>query len=84
MAMYKDRLLGGSKVEVGFVDRKRVEEAVDKHLEEPSTSAGKQLEHGDQRHSSLSENRKSEGNICPLLRICLVVTFIICRNAVNL
>ncbi|XP_020093627.1 putative casein kinase II subunit beta-4 isoform X2 [Ananas comosus] len=60
MAMYKDRLLGGSKVEVGFVDRKRVEEAVDKHLEEPSTSAGKQLEHGDQRHSSLSENRKSE------------------------
>lgn len=38
--MYRERGAGGSKSEVGAVDRKRINDALDKHLERssPSTS----------------------------------------------
>lgn len=41
--MYRDRGGGGSKQEIGPIDRKRINEALDKHLEKSSTSISKGL-----------------------------------------
>ena len=40
--MYRDRGVSGSKLEIGPLDRKRINDALDKHLEKtsPSTSRG--------------------------------------------
>lgn len=40
--MYRDRGVSGSKLEIGSLDRKRINDALDKHLEKssPSTSRG--------------------------------------------
>lgn len=73
--MYKDRgVVGGSSR--SEIDRKRINDALDKHLEKsspstsralnnksvPSTSTGKsQLDHRDARTASLSKNKCSDG-----------------------
>ncbi|KAF8380618.1 hypothetical protein HHK36_028107 [Tetracentron sinense] len=62
--MYKERGGVGSKSEIGPFDRKRINDALDKHLEKsvPSTSAGKPPpDLMDTRSASLSKNKCSEG-----------------------
>ncbi|XP_047313986.1 casein kinase II subunit beta-3-like isoform X2 [Impatiens glandulifera] len=39
--MYKERGGGGSKTEVGHIERKRINDALDKHLERPSPSTSR-------------------------------------------
>ena len=78
--MYRERGVG-SKSEIGTIDRKRINDALDKHLERsststsrglsngkekdriplPSTSAGKHLDHRDQRSGSAAKNKRSDG-----------------------
>ncbi|KAG6474861.1 hypothetical protein ZIOFF_064076 [Zingiber officinale] len=71
----------GSKMEVGFLDRKRINDALDKHLEKssPSTSRGLIVKDKDKltlpssasekqpEHSSLSKNKGSDGKVKQML-----------------
>ncbi|KAF2308358.1 hypothetical protein GH714_000249 [Hevea brasiliensis] len=41
--MYRERRIGGSKTEVGLVDRKRINDALDKHLERSSPSTSRAI-----------------------------------------
>ncbi|XP_021646018.2 casein kinase II subunit beta-1 isoform X4 [Hevea brasiliensis] len=41
--MYRERGIGGSKTEVGLVDRKRINDALDKHLERSSPSTSRAI-----------------------------------------
>ncbi|XP_039141778.1 casein kinase II subunit beta-1-like [Dioscorea cayenensis subsp. rotundata] len=73
--MYRERGGSGSKLEIGTIDRKRINDALDKHLERASSStsrgldgkekdrvsAGKQQDLRDQRSSDLSKNKCSGG-----------------------
>lgn len=70
--MYRERGIG-SKSEIAPIDRKRINDALDKHLERsspstskglnkdriapPSTSTGKHPDHGDQRSGSMPKNK---------------------------
>ncbi|XP_038990519.1 casein kinase II subunit beta-1-like isoform X3 [Hibiscus syriacus] len=52
--MYRERAAGGSKGEVGSVDRKRINEALDKQLERSSPSTSRAINGKDQYHDSRS------------------------------
>lgn len=57
--MYSKRGGGGSKAEMGHVDRKRINDALDKHLERSSPSTSRGLNGKDKdRFSMLAGNGK--------------------------
>ncbi|KAF5935757.1 hypothetical protein HYC85_026886 [Camellia sinensis] len=72
--MYRDRGGGGSRSEMGPVDRKRINDALDKHLERSSPSTSRSFnakdkdrlsaqptpDHRDSRSASLPENKGSD------------------------
>lgn len=69
--MYKERGIG-SKSEIRLIDRERINDALDKHMERssPSTSRGlnngkdrNRVPHPDQQPGSMSKNKCSDGEI---------------------
>ena len=74
---------GGSRLEMGNVDRKRINDALDKHLERSSPSTSRAFngkdklsifpggkppaDHRDSHSASLAENKRSDGYSLPPL-----------------
>lgn len=61
--MYRDRGVVGSKQEIGHIDRKRINEALDKHLEKSSTPISKGLNAKDKERLSVPST--SSGKLPP-------------------
>ncbi|KAL5973760.1 casein kinase 2 regulatory subunit [Asimina triloba] len=63
LEMYRDRALGGSRQEMASIDRKRINDALDKHLEKSSPSTSKGLNGKDKER--LSAPSTSAGKLPP-------------------
>lgn len=81
--MYRDRGSGGSRPEMGQVDRKRINAALDKHLERSSPSTSRALIGKEKDRSSaqsmstggkpppdLAETKRSDGLFSPSIDVC--------------
>ncbi|KAJ8633803.1 hypothetical protein MRB53_027139 [Persea americana] len=71
--MYRDRGIVGSKQEIGHIDRKRINEALDKHLEKSSTPISKGLNAKDKERLSVPST--SSGKLPPDQRDTCSISF---------